>query len=66
MYNYRNVEQSGFDSPYLCPSVCLPVTFHANSHGRKGEPIEYKLKGHVRLYGALRRINFCGDSSTRL
>ena len=42
----------------LC--VCLPacmsarlglaVAFLANSHGRKGQPIELKLLGHVWLY----------------
>ena len=45
----------------VCVSVCLAVSFSANSHGRKGKPIELELKGHVRLHGALRRINFLGD-----
>ena len=54
------------DNPSECLSVCRAVSFSANSHGRKGKPIELKLKGAVRLHGALRRTNFCGDSSTRL
>jgi len=53
------------DNPSVCVSVCLAVLFFANSHGRKG-PIELKLLGPVRLYGALGRISFCGDSSIRL
>jgi len=50
---------------HLCVPV-LSVAFLANSHGRKGWPIELELQGYIRFYGALRRVNFCGDSSTRL
>jgi len=42
MYNLQNVEKSGFGQP-VCVSVCLAVSFSANSHRRKGEPIELKL-----------------------
>jgi len=49
----------------FCLSVCLTLAFSANSYGRTGKPIEFKLWGHVQLYGALRRINFCADSSSR-
>ena len=47
----------------VCPSVLLWL-FSANSHGRMYKQIELKLQGHVRLYGPLRRINFCGYQST--
>jgi len=63
MYNHQNVQKSGFGQSVcvsVCPSVCLAEAFSANYHGRKGKPIELKLYGHVRLDGALRRINFCG------
>jgi len=65
MYNPENVEKSGFGqslcvcvSVCMCLSVCLAVSFSANSHGRKGKPIELKLTGYVRLHGALGRTNF--------
>jgi len=66
MYNHRNVEKSASGQSVCVLCVRLAVTFSVNSHGRKGSPIELKLKGYVGLYGLLRRINFCGDSSTRL
>jgi len=44
MYNQRNVEKSDFEqSICVCLSVRLAVAFLANSHRRKGKPIELKL-----------------------
>jgi len=59
--SFSTFQGSGRVSVYL--SVCLNVAFLPNSHGRKSKPIELKLYGHVRLYGALRRMDPCGDSS---
>jgi len=48
MYNQQSVEKSDFEqSICVCVCVCVPVrlavTLLANSHGRKGKPIELKL-----------------------
>ena len=51
MYKQQNVEESDFEqSICVCVSVRLAVAFLASSHGRKGKPIELKLKsmfGHM-------------------
>jgi len=44
MHNLQNVEKSSFGQS-VCVSVCLAVPFLANSHGRKGKPLEFKLQG---------------------
>jgi len=50
------------------PDRFTPLAGHAPKvgHNELDCLIELKLKGYVWLHWILRRINFCGDSSTRL
>jgi len=40
---FKTSRKEVLDNPSVCLSVRLSVAFVANSHGRKGQPIELKL-----------------------